>query len=161
MQTFIGTKIINARAMTRGEYNAFRGWTVPADEDPSDAGYLVEYTDGGKPNTAEFAGYVSWSPKDVFEKAYHAVSGMTFGLALEAVKNGAKVTRAGWHPGSFVYYVPAASYPAQTGAAKSHFGDGAKVPYKAYLAVKQADETVCVFVPGMDSILADDWQPVI
>lgn len=83
---------------------------------------------------------------------------MDFGDALRYMKVGERVTRAGWHPGSFVYHVPAASYPVQTGVAKAHFGDGAMVPYKAYLAVKQADDQVCVFIPGMDSILAEDWQ---
>lgn len=44
---------------------------VPADEDPSEQGYLVEYTDGGKPNDERHKGYISWSPRDVFEKSYH------------------------------------------------------------------------------------------
>ena len=56
--------------MTRKEYNDFRGWSVPANEDGNDEGFLVEYIDGGNPNTPSYAGYVSWSPKDVFEKAY-------------------------------------------------------------------------------------------
>lgn len=81
-----------------------------------------------------------------------------FAMALNFLKGGASVTRVGWKAaGVFVYYVPAASYPAQTGVAKAHFGDGALVPYKAYLAIKQADETVCIFIPGMDSLLAEDW----
>lgn len=73
MKTYTGTKVINAKPMTRGEYNVFRGWNLPANEDGADEGYLVEYTDGGKANTAAYAGYVSWSPKDVFERAYHVV----------------------------------------------------------------------------------------
>lgn len=56
--------------MNRQEYNDFRGWKLPADEDGTDEGYLVEYVDGGKANTPQYAGYVSWSPKDVFERAY-------------------------------------------------------------------------------------------
>lgn len=70
MKTYIGTKMINAQAMTRASYNAMRGWTLPADEDGNDEGYLVEYLDGGKPNHPDFAGYVSWSPKAQFEAAY-------------------------------------------------------------------------------------------
>jgi hypothetical protein len=70
MKSYIGTKIIRAEPMTRQAYNDLRGWTVPADENPSDAGYLVEYQDGGKPNVPGFAGYVSWSPKAQFEQAY-------------------------------------------------------------------------------------------
>jgi len=70
MKTYIGTKVLRATPMNRLEYNNVRGWTLPADENGADEGYLVEYTDGGKPNTPTHAGYVSWSPKDVFERAY-------------------------------------------------------------------------------------------
>jgi hypothetical protein len=97
MQTYIGTKIINAMPMTRASYNALRGWTVPTGENPFDEGYLVEYTDGGKPNHQDFAGYVSWSPKAQFEGAYRETAGLTFGLALEALKRFQKVARAGWN----------------------------------------------------------------
>lgn len=74
MAAYIGTKLVNAKPMTRQEYNDFRGWELPKDEDGSDKGYLVEYIDGGKANTAEYVGYVSWSPADVFERAYHQVN---------------------------------------------------------------------------------------
>ena len=43
MNRYLGTKLINAKPMNRAEYNALRGWAVPADENPDDAGYLVEY----------------------------------------------------------------------------------------------------------------------
>jgi hypothetical protein len=68
---YIGTKSVLATTMTRGEYNEYRGWTIPENEDPSEQGYLVEYVDGGKPNDERHAGYISWSPRDVFEKSYH------------------------------------------------------------------------------------------
>ena len=42
----IGIKAIMAVAMTRQEYNDYRGWQLPADEDGTDEGYLVEYVDG-------------------------------------------------------------------------------------------------------------------
>jgi hypothetical protein len=76
MQQYIGTKIINAKPMTRLEWCDYRGWTVPENEDGRDGGYLVEYTDGGKANMPEYSGYVSWSPKDVFERAYHPHDGV-------------------------------------------------------------------------------------
>ena len=50
MLTHVGTKIVNARPMTRGEYNDFRGWDVPTNEVRDDPGHLIEYTDGGAPN---------------------------------------------------------------------------------------------------------------
>lgn len=97
MKRHIGTKIINAKPMTRAEYNALRGWTVPADENPEDEGYLVEYVDGGQANHPDFDGYISWSPADVFDRAYRPMEGMTFGQAIEALKAGQRVARAGWN----------------------------------------------------------------
>ena len=161
MNTYIGTKIVKATLMDRGNYNLLRGWELPADENGDDEGYLVEYTDGGKPNHANFAGYVSWSPKAQFEGAYIKTDGLTFGLAIEAMKKGAKVDRAGWNgKGMFVYYVPPASYPVQTGAAKIHFGEGSMVPYNAYFAIKNTNETVSTWVPSVNDCLAMDWAIV-
>lgn len=97
MKRYIGTKTINAKPMTRADYNTFRGWVLPADESDADDGYLVEYTDGGTPNHPDFAGYISWSPKAQFEAAYRETSGLNFGIALEALKKGGKVARAGWN----------------------------------------------------------------
>ena len=71
LTAFIGTKSVLATTMTRGEYNEYRGWTIPENEDPTEQGYLVEYVDGGKPNDDRHNGYISWSPRDVFEQSYH------------------------------------------------------------------------------------------
>lgn len=158
MSTHIGTKIINAKPMTRQAYNDLRGWTVPSNENPADEGYLVEYLDGGLPNVAGFKGYVSWSPRDVFERAYRPMDRMTFGDALVALKAGHRVAREGWNgKGMFAYMVPPASYPAQTGAAKTYFGDGALAPYNAYFAIKNVNDTVSTWVPSINDCLAEDW----
>lgn len=71
LTAFIGTKSVLSTTMTRGEYNEYRGWTIPENEDPTEQGYLVEYVDGGKPNDDRHKGYISWSPRDVFEQSYH------------------------------------------------------------------------------------------
>jgi len=97
MERYFGTKAILARPMTRLDYNRYRGWELPADENGDDAGMLVEYVDGGKANHPNHEGYVSWSPLDVFERAYKPSGQMTFGHALEALKGGAKVARSGWN----------------------------------------------------------------
>jgi hypothetical protein len=107
MKRYIGTKLINAKPMTRQAYNDFRGWTLPADENGADEGYLVEYVDGGKGNTDHYAGYVSWSPSDVFDRAYRPCDGMTFGHAIESLKAGQKVARQGWNgKGMWLVLVP-------------------------------------------------------
>ena len=155
---YIGTKLVVARPMTRGEYNSYRGWEMPADEDPQEPGYLVEYRDGGKPNDPRHNGYISWSPQEVFDKSYRTANALTFGHALEAMKAGHRVTRTGWNgKGQFVYYVPAASYPVQTGAAKAHFGEGTLVPYRAYLALKTTSGDVATWTPSCSDVLAEDW----
>lgn len=87
MKKYIGTKMIEAEEMNRGDYNAYRGWQIPADENPKDEGYLVKYSDG----------YESWSPKKQFEEAYRDCKGMNFGIALELLKKGFKVAREGWN----------------------------------------------------------------
>ena len=160
-KTYIGTKIIRALPMTRQEYNDYREWELPADENGADEGYLVEYADGGRANDSRHAGYISWSPKDVFERAYRATEDMTFGAAIEALKVGKKVARAGWNgAGQCVYLVPAAAYPAQTGAAKAIFGDAALVSYRAYLAMKTAQGDVATWAPSCSDALAEDWRIV-
>lgn len=107
MQKFYGTKLIAAKPMTRAEYNIFRGWQLPADENGADEGYLVEYLDGGKPNVEGHAGYVSWSPKEQFENAYQPTNALSFGHAIEALRSGKKVARAGWNgKGMFLVLVP-------------------------------------------------------
>lgn len=72
MKNYIGVKEIKAKSMTLGEYNDLRGWVIPAEEDPKKEGYLVEYAvdPTTEPNHPNYEGYVSWSPKEVFEKAY-------------------------------------------------------------------------------------------
>ena len=97
MQKYIGVKEIKAAPMRRGDYNTYRGWEIPVDENPNDDGFLVEYIDGERANHHDHAGYITWSPKSVFERAYRGINGLTFGQAIEAMKAGKKVARAGWN----------------------------------------------------------------
>jgi hypothetical protein len=86
---------------------------------------------------------------------------MNFGQAIEALKLGSKVAREGWNgTGMFVYLVPANAYPASTEAAKGHF-KGELVPYNAYLAIKNVNETVSTWVPSINDVLAEDWNIVL
>lgn len=62
MQKYLGVKIIEAKPMSDFDFRRSKGMT-PSDEETDREGYQVVYPDG----------YVSWSPKDVFEKAYKEV----------------------------------------------------------------------------------------
>ena len=62
MQTYIGCKIIMARPMDEDSFLASQGKQMTSGG--YSAGYMVQYPDG----------YVSWSPKEVFEEAYRLVN---------------------------------------------------------------------------------------
>jgi len=140
MKRYIGTKSINAEQMTRLAYNELRGWKLPEDENGDDEGYLVEYVDGGKPNLEGYEGYVSWSPKEQFDNAYRPIDNMTFGLAIEALKQGKKVARAGWNGrGMFVRFVDA------TESLNRHF------------VLLNVVGTFDTWVASVSDTLAEDW----
>ncbi|MBD9291825.1 MAG: DUF2829 domain-containing protein [Coprococcus eutactus] len=106
MQKYIGTKQIEARPMTRGDYNIYRGWQIPADENPADEGYLVRHSDV----------YESWSPKAQFEEAYRPCNNLTFGIAIEMIKRGFKVARKGWNgKKQYIQLATAISYKPMDG----------------------------------------------
>ncbi len=78
METYIGTKIIQAEPQK-----------CPKDDQMNkkgDPGYKVVYE----------GDYVSWSPKEVFEKAYRSVTGVSFGDALKAMLNNRAVVLPYW-----------------------------------------------------------------
>ena len=70
MQKYKCHKEVTAMPMNRADYNTYRGWNLPDNEDGEDQGFLVEYTDGGKSNHPDHKNYISWSPKSVFEQGY-------------------------------------------------------------------------------------------
>jgi len=167
-KTYIGVKIVEARPMTRSDYNHYRGWTLPDDEDPSDDGYLVEYRNGSKPNDARHEGYISWCPKEQFEEANRPTDGMPFGHAIEAAKKGLKIARRGWNgKNMFVVYMPPMWLPphsSQEPGAKvndrtaKHIGEDTPLDCQPYFAMRNAQEQ---WIPGwlasQSDMLASDW----
>lgn len=145
MKTYIGTKIIDARPMTRGEYNIFRGWQIPENENPEDEGYLVKYPDG----------YISWSPKPVFEEAYRECDSMPFGLAVEAMKKGKKVKRRGWNgKNQYIELATGISYKSADGEIVNCEHDA--IGNKAIAFVGTSGVQMGWLVSQAD-MLADDW----
>lgn len=157
MPLYVGTKLVHAEPMHKYNYCALRGWEVPKGEDPLEAGYLVEYVDGGPPNVPGYSSYVSWTPKAIFEDSYKPSGAMGFGQALELLRRGYAIQRAGWNgKGMFAYLVPGNAYPASTEVARTYFLDEL-VPYNGYMALKGADGRVSTWVPSNNDCLADDW----
>ena len=158
MQTYIGTKIIRAKPMSRGDYNFLRRWQLPEDEDGNDEGYLVEYLDGGKPNLEGFEGYVSWSPKEQFKNAYHPSTGLPFGMAIDAMRKGLKVARTGWNgKGMFLFLVPGSTFKVSRPPLLGIYPEGYEVSYCPHIDMKTADEKVVPWLASQTDVLAEDW----
>ena len=99
MKKYLGVKIVSAEPAWK-ELNQIDGTAIKLkSECPYFKGredyYKVVYEDG----------YESWSPKEVFEKAYHCINNLTFGLAIEALKMGFKVAREGWNGKKMYLYL--------------------------------------------------------
>lgn len=155
MKAYLGTKMVNAKPMSRLEYNQFRGWTLPADENGADEGYLVEYVGPGqKANTAEYEGYVSWSPKDVFDEAYKPITTMDFGGALVMLKDGEKVARAGWNGKGMwlMLCIPEGQYTLDS--------TGETYDRLPYIYMKTADNKLVPWLASQTDVLAEDWTIV-
>ena len=168
MKTYIGTKVIHALPMTRQAYNDYRGWELPANEDGNDEGYLVEYVDGGRGNDSRHAGYISWSPKDVFERAYRPVESMSFGLAIEALKAGKKVARAGWNgKGMWLSLscngareVAAENFWSPHNAAYAQEQGGAATVLPSITMKTVTGEILMGWLASQTDMLAEDWRIV-
>lgn len=153
MKQFIGTKILLAVAMTRAEYCAYRGWELPGDEDGEDEGMLVEYENGGEPNDSRHKGYISWSPLTVFEKTYTDTSqGMSFGMAIEAMKVKKKVCRKGWNrKGMWLKMVSKGNFDVGVDTVE----EGSNL--LPWIGMKTADNSFVLWLASQTDMLAQDW----
>lgn len=157
----IGTKIVMAAAMARLAYNEYRGWALPSDENGDDAGYLVEHQDGGTSNHPDHEGYISWSPKEAFDQVYQLTSGMSFGHALEFIKQGRRVARKGWNgEDMFIFLVNGSKFTVNREPLLSIMGEGVEVDYHAHIDLKTADGQVVPWLCSQTDMLADDWTLV-
>ena len=74
MKKYLGTKLVTAKPMTREDAEVVPGKFIkPAKQEYSGEGYLVRYEDG----------YQSWSPKEVFDKAYKPADNFLDRLIIE------------------------------------------------------------------------------
>lgn len=174
MSYYIGTKEILARPITKGEYNAYRGWETPENEDPKELGYLVEYLDSNNSNHENHKGYISWSPAVAFRAAYKNNERLTFGHAIVALKQGKRVQRAGWNgKGLFIFMqvpsqVDKEIVPKMTSlpqSVKNEFQkrfDGpamtdGKIKYQNQIAMVYPDNNIYGWVASPSDILEEDW----
>ena len=168
MDVYFGTKQILATPMSRQAYNDYRGWTLPDDENGWDQGYLVEYLDSPNFNHPAHTGYISWSPKDVFETAYKASGSMNFGHALEALKGGYRVARSGWNGKDMwlalscgeARLVPAAGFWSTQNRAWAHENGGSAKVLPSITMKTATGEILMGWLASQTDMLAEDWTIV-
>ena len=137
--------------MTREEYNNYRGWAMPADENGKDPGYKVRYK----------GGYESWSPKDVFEESYRPVNAMNFSHALQVLKDGHKVARSGWNgKDMFLFLVNGSKFKVNRPPLLGIYEEGTEIDYCAHIDMKMDDGRIMVWTPAPIDLLSEDWYIV-
>lgn len=162
MKRYIGTKIVHAEPCTLAEFITKTG-KIPTEskEDSSmTKGYLVKYNDG----------YVSWSPEAPFEEAYRECDSMSFGLALECLKKGMKVTRKGWNgKGMFLWLKPATiieeSWCKDPLLKQLAIENGGTIPALGTICMYTHDSTkrkaiLTGWLASQTDMLSDDWELV-
>jgi hypothetical protein len=134
-QDYYGTKLVTAWPQRPS-----------ADQHGSETleGYAVKYSDG----------YVSWSPKDVFESAYQPVTAMSFGHALQAMEDGQRVARSGWN-GKGMWLRRVDPYnDLHFKVSETPDAQGTLLPY---IAMKTADNGFVPWLASQSDMLAKDW----
>lgn len=133
MKQYIGTKVISAEPKIN-----------PKGLD----GYKVVYEDG----------YESWSPKDVFEKAYKDSGNLSFGDAIVYLKQGKKVARSGWNgKGMFLFLVQGSTFKVNRPPLLGIYPEGTEVNYHAHIDMKTADNQVVPWLASQTDMLSEDW----
>lgn len=149
MDSYVGVKIISAEPMTMAKASQYfnRPFEVAAATKDAE-GYRVVYEDG----------YESWSPKSVFDATYRKTDGLTFGIAIEALKKGLRVCRKGWNgKGQFIELATNISYVSPSGDISNvnHEQMGNKA-----IAFVGTSGVQLGWLASQADMLADDWQIV-
>lgn len=141
MKTYIGTKVIKAEPC--------KVWKEMGKHAIGEDGYRVVYPDG----------YISWSPKDVFEKTYHELThDMTFGQALDALKTGQKVSRHNWNgKGQYIELAVRISYIDHNG---NEINVGHNTMGNKAIAFVGNQGVQLGWLASQADMLSDDWYIV-
>lgn len=157
MKRFIGVKEVLAKPMTRGDYNKYRGWSIPDNENSEDFGYLVEYVGQDNKNHEDHDNYISWCPKDIFEKHNRPSDGMSFGHAIELLKSGKKVAREGWDKNMFLFLREGRQI-TDVGPGSPMGGDFESL---SHVCMRTVDGKCCVgWLASQTDMLSEDWVEV-
>lgn len=84
---------------------------------------------------------------------------MNFGQALEALKLGSKVQRAGWNgKGMFLFLVSGSRFIVNRPPLLGIYPEGTEINYHAHVDMKTADGQVVPWLCSQTDMLAEDWS---
>lgn len=87
-----------------------------------------------------------------------SINSMNFGQAIEALKEGKKVSRAGWNgKGMFLFLVPGSKFIVNRPPLLGIYPEGTEVDYCPHIDMKTADEKVVPWLASQTDVLAEDW----
>jgi hypothetical protein len=82
-----------------------------------------------------------------------------FSWALNQIKAGKKMQRAGWNgKGMFVFLVPGSTFQVSRAPLLGIYPEGTEINYHAHIDMRTADGQVVPWLASQTDILADDWQ---
>ncbi|HJH64761.1 MAG TPA: DUF2829 domain-containing protein [Bacteroides mediterraneensis] len=168
MRKYIGTKQVEAMPMTLGEYIAITGRNPYVFDGEmhggNEPGYLVN-EDGRE----------GWTPAKTFEEAYRQVDderkNMTFGDAIEVLKQGGAIRRTGWNgKGLFVVKQVPAHIDSDVIPKMQSLPQSAKdlilkgkgfIDYTSQcLIYNENTGRADSWVPSISDVFAEDWEIV-
>lgn len=86
---------------------------------------------------------------------------MNFGQAVEALKEGKKVSRAGWNgKGMFLFLVPGSTFKVSRPPLIDIYHEGTEINYCPHIDMKTADDKVVPWLASQTDVLAEDWGTV-
>ena len=82
----------------------------------------------------------------------------SFSIALEYLKNGARVARAGWNgKGMFLFLVPGSHFEVNRPPLLGIYPEGTPIDYRPHIDMKTAQGDVVPWVASQSDLLEDDW----
>ena len=88
-------------------------------------------------------------------------AGLTFSQALDRVKQGYRLARAGWNGrGMFVFLVPGSRFEVSRPPLLGIYPEGAVINYHAHVDMRTATGEIVPWLCSQTDLLAEDWEIV-
>lgn len=86
---------------------------------------------------------------------------LNFSQALEAIKAGAKIARAGWNgKDMFVFLVKGSTFTVNRPPLNVIYPEGTEVNYRSHIDMKTVDGSIVPWVASQTDLLAEDWVTI-